>query len=181
MAVRDAASRQVIRRELDGNTVAWKNADVICPHFAGQMAKHIVAILELDGEHRVRKRVNDFAIDGDCIGVCAPGPLFNWGRGACCGSCGFAVLRGFSCQKHILRSSGNVDSIWKRTKEPAITGLQCEIIAYAPVVRLTDVITYVMWARITGIGRQGQGMPCPYTSEMVPIAQDTGMLDVPGH
>src|SRR5487761_309410 len=63
----DAAPRQVVRRDLDLYPVAREDADAVHAHLAGAVGEHFVAVLELDTEHRVRKRLDDRAFEHDRI------------------------------------------------------------------------------------------------------------------
>ena len=69
MAERDPSAGKVIRRKLDRDPIAGEHADIVLPHLAGQMAQHVLAALELDGEHCIRKRLGHLAINGQGIGV----------------------------------------------------------------------------------------------------------------
>lgn len=92
MAVGDAPSRQVIRGKLDSHPITWQDADVIRPHFAGEVAEDIMTIIELDRKHSVRERVDDAAFNGNGVWVLTSWPFFD-GRGR--GSGGtrrFAIL-----------------------------------------------------------------------------------------
>jgi NhaA family Na+:H+ antiporter len=53
-AVNDAAFRQIVRRQLDGDGVAFQDADVMFAHLARDVRGHDVAVLELDAKGRVR-------------------------------------------------------------------------------------------------------------------------------
>src|SRR6185503_13849919 len=53
-AVDDAAFREVVRRQFDGDGVAFQDADVVLAHLAGDVRRHDVAVLELDAKGSVR-------------------------------------------------------------------------------------------------------------------------------
>src|SRR5512142_895260 len=53
VAVGDAASSQVVGRELDLHLVAGRDADVVHAHLAGDVSEHLVPVLKLDTEHGV--------------------------------------------------------------------------------------------------------------------------------
>src|SRR5439155_532752 len=55
VAVDDAAARQVVRRKLDADAVAGRDADEVATHAAGSVGDELVAVLELYLEHRVRQ------------------------------------------------------------------------------------------------------------------------------
>src|SRR3954452_13312678 len=55
VAVGDATSGEVVGSEFHLNLVAGQDADVVHPHFPGDVRQHFVAIFELDPEHRVRE------------------------------------------------------------------------------------------------------------------------------
>ena len=50
VAVSNAASSQVVCRNLDLNSVSGKDTDVMLTHLAAQMAKNFVPIVQLDAE-----------------------------------------------------------------------------------------------------------------------------------
>src|SRR5438552_12185986 len=54
--VRDPASRQVVGRQFDPDAITGQDPDEVHPELAADMCQHPMAILELDREHRVRKR-----------------------------------------------------------------------------------------------------------------------------
>src|SRR5687768_2448884 len=51
VAVGDAASVEVVRRELDLHAVPWKDPDVVAAHLAADVAEHLVLVVELHLEH----------------------------------------------------------------------------------------------------------------------------------
>src|SRR5215208_4367872 len=56
--VRDAAAREVIGRELDLDSVARRDADVVLPHLPRDRGEDGMAFIELHPEHRARKRLD---------------------------------------------------------------------------------------------------------------------------
>ena len=89
----DPAAGEIVRRELDRDTVSRQHADVILPHLATQVAEHAVLVLQLHHEHGVRQGVDHLAINGDGIGILAPGALFGRRRSGSGGTHGrLAVL-----------------------------------------------------------------------------------------
>src|SRR5690606_29510899 len=50
----DAALRQVVRRELDRDPVAFEDADIVFPHSAGDVRGDDVPVVELHAKGRVR-------------------------------------------------------------------------------------------------------------------------------
>src|SRR6266852_8425194 len=57
-SIRDAAPGQVVRRQLDLDLVPGQDPDEVHPHLAGDVGQHLVAIVQLDAEHRVRQRLH---------------------------------------------------------------------------------------------------------------------------
>src|SRR5688500_6963567 len=71
VAIDDAPTGQVVRRELDDDPVLGKDADVVLPHLAGDVSQHLVTIGELHAEHSVRQGLDHSALDLD-------GSVFLW-------------------------------------------------------------------------------------------------------
>ena len=69
VSVGDSSAGQIVRGELDDNPVSGKNTDVVLPHLAGKMAKHVIATFEFDGKHRIRQRRDDRSINGNRVRV----------------------------------------------------------------------------------------------------------------
>ena len=67
VSIRDTASGEVVRGEFDLHLVAGKNADVVHPHLPRDVSQHVVAVLEFDTEHCIRKRLDDRAFEHDGI------------------------------------------------------------------------------------------------------------------
>src|SRR6266550_5423104 len=65
VAVDDAAARQVVRRKLDADAVAGRDADEVATHAAGSVGDELVAVLELYLEHRVRQSLRDGGVHDD--------------------------------------------------------------------------------------------------------------------
>src|SRR5262245_11716794 len=57
--IRDATAREVIRRQLDADTVSGQDPDEIHPELAADVCQYAVLVLQLNGEHRVRERLDD--------------------------------------------------------------------------------------------------------------------------
>ena len=57
--VRDATAREVVRRQLDADSVSGQNADEVHPQLAADVCQHAVLVLQFNGEHRIRKRLDD--------------------------------------------------------------------------------------------------------------------------
>ena len=56
VAIDDAPSRQIVRRELDEDFVSRKDSDEVLAHLAGDMGKHLVlVVLQFDPKHRIRQ------------------------------------------------------------------------------------------------------------------------------
>src|SRR5207244_9166032 len=45
----------------------WKDADVVLSHLPGDLRQHLVPVVQLDAEHRARKRLGDLAFDLDLV------------------------------------------------------------------------------------------------------------------
>jgi hypothetical protein len=60
-AIRDAAAREVVRRELDVDVVARRDADAEPAQTSREAREDRVAVLELDLERRARERLDDAA------------------------------------------------------------------------------------------------------------------------
>src|SRR2546428_7276970 len=63
----DSASSEVVRRQLDLHTVARQDPDEVHPHLPAHVREHLVAVLELDAEHRVRQRLDHRSLDLDRV------------------------------------------------------------------------------------------------------------------
>src|ERR1700687_1183820 len=62
VAIDDAAARQVVRRELDADAVARRDADKVAPHSTRRISDELVAGFELDLEHRVGQCLGDAGV-----------------------------------------------------------------------------------------------------------------------
>src|SRR4051794_27648627 len=60
--VGDSSPVEVIRGELDLDPIPWKDADVVPTHLSGDVAEHVVSVVEFDPEHRVREGLGDLAL-----------------------------------------------------------------------------------------------------------------------
>ena len=67
VAVGDAATAEVVGRELDLHTVAREDPDVVHAHLPGDVREHLVPVLELDPEHGVGQRFDDRPLDQDRV------------------------------------------------------------------------------------------------------------------
>ena len=76
VSIRDAASGQVVRRELDLDPVSGEDPDVVHPHLPGDVRQHFVAVLELHPKHGVREWLDDRPLHEDRIvfGLCQGEP-----------------------------------------------------------------------------------------------------------
>jgi hypothetical protein len=68
--VDDAASIEVVRRDLDAHAVSREHADAETAHLAGEVGEDGVAVLELHAEHRVGQRFDDFTVESDLLFNC---------------------------------------------------------------------------------------------------------------
>lgn len=75
-AIGNTAARQVVDRQLDGYLVARQDFDVVHAHFAGNMRQNLMAVLEFDLEHRVRKGLEDRAFKFDDVFFCQESSFF---------------------------------------------------------------------------------------------------------
>mgnify|MGYP000251030741 len=74
-AVRDAPAIQVVDGQLDRDLIAREDLDVVHTHLPRNVGQDLVAVLELDLEHRVRQRFKDRALKLDDIlfrQLCSP-------------------------------------------------------------------------------------------------------------
>ena len=65
VAVNDATAGEVVRAELDDNTVFGDDADVVLPHLSGDRCKHLVTVGQLNAEHRVGQSLGNCAFNLD--------------------------------------------------------------------------------------------------------------------
>src|SRR6266852_6430365 len=65
VAVDDAAARQVVGRELDADAIAGRDSNEVAAHAAGRVGDELVAVFELDLEHRVRQSLRDRGVHDD--------------------------------------------------------------------------------------------------------------------
>src|SRR6476659_6449491 len=63
----DSAAGEVIGRELDLDTIAGEDADVVLAHLPGDTSEDAMAIVELHPEHRAGERFHDLALDLDLL------------------------------------------------------------------------------------------------------------------
>src|SRR3972149_4202524 len=66
-SIRDPATRQVVRRQLDADPVARKDPDEVHAELAADVGEYPMTVLELDGEHRIGQRLDDRTLDLDRI------------------------------------------------------------------------------------------------------------------
>src|SRR4051794_40377888 len=67
VAVGDSAAIEVVRRELDLDAVARKDADVVPAHLSGDVAEHVMSVVKFDAEHRVREGLGDLTLHLDLL------------------------------------------------------------------------------------------------------------------
>ena len=67
VAIRDATTAEVVRRELNLDAISGKDSDVVHPHLPADVGEHLVAVLELDPEHGVGERLDHRAFQHDRI------------------------------------------------------------------------------------------------------------------
>src|SRR3982751_3246900 len=67
LSVSDSTAREVVRRQLHLHLVAREDADVVLSHFPRDLRQHLVAVVQLDAEHRAREGLCDLAFDLDLV------------------------------------------------------------------------------------------------------------------
>ena len=67
VAIGNAATGEVVRRDLDLDLVAREDANAMHPHFPRGVGQYLVAILELNAEHGVRQRFSDRSLQHDGV------------------------------------------------------------------------------------------------------------------
>ena len=67
VAVDDPGSVEVVRRDLDADPIPRQDPDPEPPHLAGDVPEHLVAVIQLHPEHRVRERLDDLAFEFDLL------------------------------------------------------------------------------------------------------------------
>src|SRR5919109_1338337 len=67
VAIDDPGAVEVVRRDLDAHPVPRQDPDAEAPHLPGDVAEHLVAVVELHPEHRVRERLDDLAFEFDLL------------------------------------------------------------------------------------------------------------------
>jgi hypothetical protein len=70
VAVDDPTSIEVVRRDLDADPVSGEDADAEAAHLAGEVREDGVTVLELDAEHRVGQRLDNFSVERDLLFNC---------------------------------------------------------------------------------------------------------------
>lgn len=65
MPIDDTCAMEVVRRDLDAYAVAGEDADAEPPHLARHVAEHLVTVVELHAEHRVREGLYDLPFELD--------------------------------------------------------------------------------------------------------------------
>src|SRR3990172_12615517 len=66
-SIRDPATRQVVRRQLDADPVARKDPDEVHAELAADVGEYPMTVLELDSEHRIGQRLDDRTLDLDRV------------------------------------------------------------------------------------------------------------------
>src|SRR5438874_7198307 len=67
LSVGDSTAGEVVRRQLHLHLVARKDADVVLSHLPRDLRQHLVAVVQLDAEHRAREGLGDLAFDLDLV------------------------------------------------------------------------------------------------------------------
>ena len=66
-SVCDATAREVIRRQLDTDTVPGQDADEVHPQLSADVCQDAVLVLQLNGEHRIWERFDDRSLNFDRV------------------------------------------------------------------------------------------------------------------
>src|SRR6187397_2517731 len=66
-SVCDPTAREVVGRQLDTDTVSGQDADEVHPQLSADVCQDAVLVLQLNGEHRIRKRLNDRSFNFDRV------------------------------------------------------------------------------------------------------------------
>jgi hypothetical protein len=64
--VRDPTAGQVVWRHFYDNPIVWQNPDVVHPHLATNVSQNLMAIVELDPEHRIWQGLTNSPLHLDC-------------------------------------------------------------------------------------------------------------------
>src|SRR3954467_5394411 len=72
VAIGDPTSLEVVRGDLDLDSIAREDADAVHAHLSGAVGQHLMAVLQLDTEHGVGKGLDDDPLEHDRIflGLC---------------------------------------------------------------------------------------------------------------
>jgi hypothetical protein len=63
----DATPGEVVGSDFNLDTITRKDPDAMHAHLPGGMSEHVVPVLELYLEHRVRQRLHDGAFERDAL------------------------------------------------------------------------------------------------------------------
>ena len=67
VTVGDAAACEIVGRNLHNDLVSRKDADVVHPDLSRDGAENGLTVLELHVEHSVGQRLDDLALEFDCV------------------------------------------------------------------------------------------------------------------
>ena len=67
MAIDDTRAVEVVRGDLDPDSVSGQDPDPESPHLPGDVPEHLVAVVQLHPEHGVRERLYDLAFELDLV------------------------------------------------------------------------------------------------------------------
>src|SRR5439155_15725399 len=81
--VSDSSAREIVGRQIDRHTVALQYPDVILAHLPADVGQHLVAVLELHAESRVRKDLGDGAHHLYRVARHVPVASWSYARAAC--------------------------------------------------------------------------------------------------
>src|SRR6267143_1204984 len=67
VSIDDPPAIQIVGRQLHRDLVPGQDLDEVHPHLARDVRQHLMAVLQLHSEHRVRERLDDGALDLDAF------------------------------------------------------------------------------------------------------------------
>src|SRR3954453_15167847 len=67
VAIGDPTSLEVVRGDLDLDTITREDADAVHAHLSGAVGQYLVAVLQLDAEHRIGKGFDNDPFEHDRI------------------------------------------------------------------------------------------------------------------
>ena len=77
-AIDDSALRQIVRRELDANSIARHDADKVLPHPSGDVGHDNVSTFDFHAETRIREGLRHRALDFKCFFLLIRHKILAW-------------------------------------------------------------------------------------------------------